>query len=339
MNRLEFAAAHPEVFLVDPDDHQAMARYLCGIGVLRPPIGSAHVARAGDGNMNCTVRVVADGQAPLIVKQGRPWVEKYDHIAAPWDRTLVEAAFYEAVAGDLEVRRLMPRCVFVDRVSHILVLEDIGAPDATSLYAGAMLDEGTAETLIHYLARLHALDPDSNARSVFANRAMRALNHEHIFRFPLQPSNGLDLDRMTPGLQRAASELQGDAAFAARVAHVGDVYLDDGTQLVHGDFFPGSWLRTPRGPVVIDPEFCFMGRGEFDFGVMIAHLVLANQSPTIVDGVRRRLPSTYDASLVLQFAGVEIMRRLIGVAQLPVAASLPVKQAWLAQARDWVVTC
>jgi len=36
--------------------------------------------------------------------------------------------------------------------------------------------------------------------SVFANAEMRTLNHEHIFAFPLQRTNGLDLDTITPGL-------------------------------------------------------------------------------------------------------------------------------------------
>ena len=36
--------------------------------------------RAGDGNMNCTVRVTT-GTGTLIVKQSRPWVEKYPRFA------------------------------------------------------------------------------------------------------------------------------------------------------------------------------------------------------------------------------------------------------------------
>ncbi|HWK11098.1 MAG TPA: phosphotransferase [Vicinamibacterales bacterium] len=338
MNRIEFAAAHPEVFLIDPGDPHAIARYLHDVGVLSSSNSrSVQVARAGDGNMNCTVRVIADGQ-PLIVKQGRPWVEKYDHIAAPWDRTLVEAAFYEAVTATIELAHRMPRLVYVDRVSRILVLEDEGALDATPLYAGAIIDPPTVDTLTDFLIQLHALDLDANGRVAFTNREMRALNHEHIFRFPLQPGNGLDLDRITPGLQDAARELRHDADFTTRVAALGDVYLADGPQLVHGDFFPGSWLRTPRGPVIIDPEFCFLGRGEFDFGVMIAHLILAHQPFAVVDRIRERLAaSTYDSVLIWQFAGVEIMRRLIGVAQLSLQASLLQKRAWLAQARDSVL--
>jgi 5-methylthioribose kinase len=338
MNRPTFAAAHPEVFLIDPADGTAVSRYLIEVGILSAADKPVHVSRAGDGNMNCTLRVVTPDRR-LIVKQGRPWVEKYDHIAAPWGRTLVEAAFYEAVAGDGRLTARMPRLMYVDRASHILVLEDFRARDFTSLYAGETLDWTTAKTLSGYLGTLHSLDVDPNHRAIFANREMRALNHEHMFRFPLQPSNGLDLDAITPGLGAAASALKRDSAFAQRVAELGEGYLADGSQLVHGDFFPGSWLRTPDGPMIIDPEFCFLGHGEFDFGVMIAHLILAAQPPALVTQVREAIPAAYDHALTIQFAGVEIMRRQIGVAQLPLDASLQQKRVWLDRARELVMSC
>jgi 5-methylthioribose kinase len=338
MNRAEFAAAHPDLFLIDPADGDAVSRYLTDIGILSSVAGPVQVSRAGEGNMNCTLRVITP-ERRLIVKQGRPWVEKYDHIAAPWERTLVEAAFYEAIARDRRLTARMPRLLYVDRASRILVLEDLRAPDFTSIYAGEIIDWATVNTLSNYLRNLHALAVEPSHRAVFANRGMRALNHEHMFRFPLQASNGLDLDRITPGLETAASALKHDRAFAVRVGELGEIYLADGSQLVHGDFFPGSWLQAPDGPMIIDPEFCFLGRGEFDFGVLIAHLVLAAQAPALVDRVREAIPPAYDDALAMQFAGVEIMRRLIGVAQLPVDAPLQQKQAWLEWAARLVTSC
>jgi 5-methylthioribose kinase len=338
MNRATFAAAHPEVFLIDPADGAAVSRYLIDLGILSSADTPVHVSRAGEGNMNCTLRVIA-AERRVIVKQGRPWVEKYDHIAAPWDRTLVEAAFYEALSRDVRLTARMPRLLHVDRTSRILVLEDVRAPDFTSLYAGEILDWTIATTLSDYLGNLHSLGVDPSHRAVFANREMRVLNHEHMFRFPLQPSNGFDLDRITSGLQKLADGLKCDTAFAARVSHLGDTYLGDGSQLVHGDFFPGSWLRAPDGPMIIDPEFCFLGHGEFDFGVLIAHLILAAQPPMLIKRVHEAMPAAYDETLTLHFAGVEIMRRLIGVAQLPLDASLQQKQAWLDRARELVMSC
>src|SRR5262249_34926785 len=152
---------------------------------------------------------------------------------------------------------------------------------------------------------------------LFANREMRALNHEHIFRFPLAASNGFDLDAITPGLQAAGDALKRDTAFVDRVTALGSRYLADGAALVHGDFFPGSWLDSPRGPIVIDPEFCSAGAAAFDYGVMIAHMMFADQPAERVERVLGAVPAAADPALVLPFAGVEIMRRIIGVAQLP----------------------
>jgi 5-methylthioribose kinase len=168
---------------------------------------------------------------------------------------------------------------------------------------------------------------------------MRILNHEHIFRLPLAPDNGLDLDAFTPGLAEAALPLQRDSRYVSTVHELGEIYLrDDGPALLHGDYFPGSWLETDRGPMVIDPEFCFFGPGELDLGVMLAHLYLAREPEPIVS----RLMDGYLAwegaasgaasispSLVRGFAGVEIMRRLIGVAQIPLPYALDVKKELL----------
>src|SRR5919197_1006528 len=156
MNRPAFALAHPEVFLVDPTDADGLGRYLLDRGVLSPADLPVRLARAGEGNMNCTVRVTAPRRR-LVVKQGRPWVEKYDHIAAPWDRTLVEAAFYETIGASGEIAVRMPRLLYVDRVSRILVLEDIDGEDFTALYAGTTVDWAPVSVLVDYLVDLHPL--------------------------------------------------------------------------------------------------------------------------------------------------------------------------------------
>ncbi len=71
---------------------------------------------------------------------------------------------------------------------------------------------------------------------------------------------------------------------------------------------------------IIDPEFCFLGPPAFDLGVLYAHLHLARQPVEL---------AVFDAT-AKAFAGAEIMRRLIGVAQLPLEADLEEKSALLA---------
>jgi 5-methylthioribose kinase len=153
----------------------------------------------------------------------------------------------------------------------------------------------------------------------------------------------LALDAITPGLQAAADTLKQDRTYVERVHALGERYVADGGALVHGDFFPGSWLRAgapearTRQPSVIDPEFCFLGAGEFDFGFMLGHLMLASQPADVIAQVEHAVPNAYDMRAVRQFAGVEIMRRLVGVAQLPLQASIDAKRDLLDQSRRLVL--
>jgi 5-methylthioribose kinase len=251
----------------------------------------------------------------------------------------VEAAFYESVATARGVGDRMPGLIHADRDARVLVLEDLGdGGDLTAMYQGVELSPHDCAALVDYLACLRRVDVAPDRRRILANRDMRTLNHEHIFHFPLVEANGLSLDAITPGLQAAADALKRDSAFVARVAALGAGYLEDGTTLVHGDYFPGSWVKSSRGIAVIDPEFCFLGSAEHDSGVMLAHLILAGDTPSQVDAVERAAADDgCDPGLVRQLAGVEIMRRLIGVAQLPLSASIERKRELLGRARRLVL--
>ena len=332
-------AASGEPWLIDPSNRLDVERYLAARGLVADEDLPIEIARAGEGNMNLALRVTTAEGRSFVLKQGRPWVEKYPHIPAPFARTLVEAAFYSAVQVAPQVASRMPAVLHLDTRNHVLVLEDVGgAGDFTSIYADAIMPTGTLAALLEWLGRLASISVPAESRAVFANPAMRALNHEHIFRFPLLDDNGLDLDAITPGLGNVARELAGDRAYGDAVAALGQRYLADGGTLVHGDYFPGSWLKAGDGVRIIDPEFCFLGDPEFDCGVLAAHLTMAQCSPAALEMVSaaadaRRL----DRTLVAAYAGVEIMRRLIGVAQLPITDGIDRKRALLRRSRELVV--
>ena len=61
------------------------AESVCGLG------------RAGEGNMNLTLRVQTEERS-FILKQARPWVEKYPDIPAPKERCWWRPPFTKAVA-------------------------------------------------------------------------------------------------------------------------------------------------------------------------------------------------------------------------------------------------
>jgi 5-methylthioribose kinase len=335
--RSDFAAFHPGVFYLEAGAVDEIAFYLRRGGWIAGGERVLGAAKAGEGNMNCTLRVTTSART-FILKQARPWVEKYPHIAAPWDRIAVEAGFYELISSVGVLAAMMPGRLWFDAASHLLALEDLGAAqDLTSIYRGDELAPSEIEALAAYLRTLHRSFVDAIGKAHFANRAMRELNHRHIFLVPLAAENGLDLDAITPGLESVAQSLRRDQRFVREVERLGTLYLRDGDALVHGDFFPGSWLRTARGVRVIDPEFCFFGPPEVDLGVMIAHLHVAGWGsavPGLLDTYGTRV---VEPRLTQQFAGVEIMRRLLGVAQLPIALGLDEKVALLAVARGLVL--
>jgi 5-methylthioribose kinase len=72
---------------------------------------------------------------------------------------------------------------------------------------------------------------------------------------------------------------------------------------------------------------------------MLAHLHMARQPETIhqqvLTGYVRH--SAFDDSLLQQFTGIEILRRLIGLAQLPLTLSLDEKARLLQLATDLVL--
>ena len=313
-------SAYRMEFVLDASDVTSLSAHLERlVWIAGEPILS--VQRIGGGNMNMTVRVRTPDTS-FILKQARPFVVKYPQIPAPVERAAVEAAFYRAVAETEGVADWMPRLIGFDESSNLLWLEDLGEEsDYMSIYRRGELAEETCRDLTQFLRRLHEVSiPPSDAR-ILANRAMRKLNHEHQYELPLRTES--------------ARGLRANARYCERIAQLGELYLADGPVLLHGDFFPGSWLATSQGVRIIDPEFCFPGPREYDLGIFLAHLVII-RARRLWDVVMEEYGDTVIWPLARRFAGVEIMRRLIGVAQLPLAADDQTKLAWLAESQELV---
>ncbi|MEM7375673.1 MAG: phosphotransferase, partial [Bacteroidota bacterium] len=125
----------------------------------------------------------------------------------------------------------------------------------------------------------------------------------------------------------------------AAITGLGKLYLSEGPVLIHGDFYPGSWLRTENGLKVIDAEFSFRGYAEFDLGVFAAHMALASQGEEVTSELLERYAAgaNFDERLMRGFAGTEILRRLLGVAQLPLVLGLEQKQELMVKAAKWIM--
>jgi 5-methylthioribose kinase len=338
-HRRAFERANPGVFFLDPNEPDKLENFLKTNGWLHFQEHIQGVRKAGEGNMNCTMRVRTN-QRSFVVKQARPWVEKYAQFEAPAERAQYEIGFYRLISESPELSAQMPAFLFADEPAYFLGMSDLGeGNDFSTVYSGDRFSPEEFSQLLQFLLTLHASFRGRQNERDFSNHALRRFNHGHIFVVPMDPANGLDLDGITPGLAALAAELHNDRDYRAQVEEMGRYYLEDGDTLIHGDFFPGSYLRTANGLRVIDPEFCCFGRAEVELGIFIGHMLLAQQDRASIlgflNGYQQAAPLAIEP--VLRLAGVEIMRRLIGVAQLPVALDLEGKRRLLGTSRRLVL--
>ncbi|MEM7503496.1 MAG: phosphotransferase [Pseudomonadota bacterium] len=295
---------------------------------------------AGAGNMNRTFRAQLSAGGTLILKQAVDHVAKYPQIPAPIERARVEADFYAAVSSQPAVADRMPKLLGYDETNRILCLGDLGGGgDLTSIYPHESGGRRAASAevvrgLIDWLSLLHALPPPN---AFPTNRGMRELNHEHIFDLPFAAAtHEMVGTEFGPRTLRRAAAIASDTALKHAADALGEIYLGEAPHasqpaLLHGDYYPGSWLEVDGAVFVLDPEFAFVGPAEFDVGVLIAHLCFAQLELDTIDDLltHYRAPEQFSRALANRFAGVELIRRLLGVAQLPLPNDDDAKAAWL----------
>ncbi len=323
------------MFLIDANNLAALALYLKKQEWLRPNEEIKSATKPGEGNMNFVLRIHT-GQRTFILKQSKAWVEKYPQIAAPATRTTTEGQFYSRTQTNRLIKDFSPSLIGVDSVSNIIALEDVvGANDFLYLYRMRQkISQAEIIALTNYLSILHSAFYKAVTDDELSNTEMKLLQHQHIFVYPFLQNNGFDLNTVQQGLQAIALPYQLDNDLKIKAARLGAFYLANGRHLLHGDFYPGSWLKTGNQIKIIDPEFCFYGRPEFDIAILIAHLTMTDHDEQTIDEVKQQyLPTVgFNFRLVQQFSSLEIMRRLIGLAQLPLQLSLAKKESLLKQA-------
>jgi len=297
--------------------------------------------KPGEGNMNFTLRIQTNLRS-FILKQSRGYVEKYPQVAAPESRAMMEAAFYNIIQASEALSAKTPKVIAKDEENNVLMLEDLGeGSDFARLYKqGESIDANSLEEIIDFAATLHNAFEAKNFDNPIRNLEMRKLNHEHMFIYPYLQENGLNLDDILPGLRAVADSYKKDEVLKSKVITMGDLYMADGNSLLHGDYFPGSWLQTNQGIRIIDPEFCFFGLPEFEIGVTIAHLMMADQPYVLIEQAINQYNSkvAIDDDLRAKFTATEILRRILGLAQLPLNINLGKRKALLEFARETLIS-
>ncbi len=292
------------------------------------------VERAGEGNMNVVLRITTN-MSSFVLKQSRPYVQKYQNIEAPLDRITIEHLFYKNVNSE-SIKNHLPKVLGFDTQDHLLKLEDLGrVEDLTSIYGTKKITETDFRDLLNVVAQIHK----SNIPTNFPlNMEMRKLNHQHIFILPFQQDNGFSLDDIQPGLQELSIQYKNDDVLKNKIDKIGKSYLSQGSTLLHGDYYPGSWMQTKNNIYVLDPEFAFVGFPEYDLGVMAAHLIIATHDIVYLDKIRTDYGGKIHYIMMQQMAGIEIMRRLIGLAQLPLQRTLDEKKHLLQIAYNLILS-
>ncbi|CAN5383449.1 S-methyl-5-thioribose kinase [soil metagenome] len=321
----------------------------------------------GDGNLNLVFRVRSD-RASVIVKQALPYLR----IAGDaWPLTRHRARI-EADAIEVHEKLapgLLPRTLHFDTTMSALVFEDLSEHITwREALIAAQPTDGVAETVGRYCAAVILGTSDvllpSRQRKVlrrdFVYSELCLVTEDLIFTAPYlnAPSNRYD-----PEIADAAEALRHDRALRSAAAEMRFSFKTRDEALIHGDLHSGSVMTKPGDTRVIDLEFAFFGPFGFDPGVLLANLALSRLAhdaagnygfsalvdqyaqlywAALTEEIKRLWNPTepWHARFLSQFlrdasrfAGMEMIRRIVGLAHAKDIDSLAQPARAIAQHR------
>ena len=236
--------------------------------------------------MNVVLRIKTNFKS-FILKQSRSHVKKFAHIKAPLERIFAEHCFYNLVK-----KNFLPKVLGFISEDYVLFLEDLTkCRDLNYIYNSRKIDNDKVNKLTLILHNIHITSAHKNYPT---NLTLRKLNHDHIFVLPFLKDNGLQLNNIQEGLEELAIPFKENTDIISRVNNAGKNYLDTGNTLLHGDYYPGSWMERNNNIYIIDPEFTFLGSKEFDLGIMSGHLILATGQISYLKKICDNYPDKID---------------------------------------------
>ena len=303
-----------------------------------------YIEEIGDGNLN-TVYRVSEAERPehsLVLKHAPPYIK----ILGPDYPLSTERLTYESRALDVYNQLAggsVPAQYNFDAEMAVIAMEDLRDASVLrdDLIAGSV-DIAIAEQIGRFMGSVHSHtyieNLDSGAvqqyKQQFANTTMQAITADYVFTFPYTEH---ETNFWTHGLEPDVQRLKADTDFLARAEHLKQIFLTMQQAVTHGDLHTGSVLVQNDTAKVIDAEFAFYGPPGFDLGLYWANYFLSYFSHQDTLDVQSVLKTaivqtwhTYttefgmvDATLKGQtlqnifhdavgFAGLEILRRLIG---------------------------
>ena len=307
----------------------------------------------GDGNINYVFRLTGANRS-LIFKQAVPYARVVgESMPLPLDRVRIEAKVLEQYAKIAP--EFVPHVYGLDEARALVVMEDLSHLQVgrTALINGTESarfaeDVGVfiAKT-IFYTSDFY-LDPAVKKERIaeLSNPGMRQLTEELVLSHPFAFH---ETNVFEDELRNDVLWLSRDDRLRLEVAKLKHTFMTKADALIHSDLHTGSIFIGEHETKIFDPEFAFFGPFGFDLGQFIANLFLNGlgtpdylhkrfrnaletwyaftdtfsrlwrdesvEPYTKVDGYLSYLLRNIFSD-ALGYAGCELIRRSIGIAQI-----------------------
>ena len=306
------------------------------------------IEEIGDGNLNTVYRVsdVAHPERSLVLKHAPPYIK----ILGPDYPLSTERLTYESRALEIYnqlVSGTVPAQYDFDERVSVIAMEDLRDASVLrhDLIAGKV-DTTISEQVGRFMGIVHSQTHVANVpkttaqhyKQQFANTTMQSITADYVFTFPFTEH---ETNFWTPGLEPDVQQLKTDTDFLQQAEHLKHIFLTAQQGVTHGDLHTGSVLVQDDTAKVIDAEFAFYGPVGFDIGLYWANYLLSffshQGTPHVQSALQTAIVQTWhtytaefkldDSKLEAQilqnifqdaigFAGLEILRRLVGAAHV-----------------------
>ena len=306
------------------------------------------IEEIGDGNLNIVYRVsdAANPARSLVLKHAPPYIK----ILGPDYPLSTKRLTFESRALDVYNRLAngtVPVQYDFDVDAAVIAMEDLrDARVLRDMLILGTVDTTIAEQIGRFMGIVHSQTYINNIgdataqhyKQQFANTTMQAITADYVFTFPFTEH---ETNFWTPELEPDVQRLKADTNFLRQVAYLKRIFLTAQQGVTHGDLHTGSVLVQGNTAKVIDAEFAFYGPVGFDLGLYWANYFLSyfsHQDTLSVQAVLktavRQVWDTYTTEFTMVdtelkarvlanifqeaigFAGLEMLRRLIGAAHV-----------------------
>ncbi len=329
-----------------------IVEYVKKYGLFQPQ-EQVTVTEVSDGKINHVYRL-AGTEKTVIYKQAVPYARTVgESMPLPIDRVRIEAKVLEEY--DRILPGSAPKVLHLDEKMAIAVTEDLSPMEVArgAFLKGAESDRFAADvgafsaktlfyTSDYYLDSI----TKKEKKTYFSNAGMQQLTEELVFDrpFAFHDSNFFEEE-----LRKDVLMLSQDDRLRLEVAKLKHKFMTKTDALIHSDLHSGSIFVDDKKTVVFDTEFACFGPFGFDLGQFIANLYLSgigtpayekkrfdesletwyafrqtfshlwktesSERYTEVDGYLTAVLDEIFSDL-LGYAGCELIRRSIGIAQI-----------------------